>query len=95
MRQQLEEVVTILSVNKATFLKTGVDIQYLIVDEVRDDQKGFAFVYPDYSTKTPYLSLNLGYRSYGNRTMFRVGLSPGLIGNDFVPGCYISYGLLF
>ena len=76
------------------FLETGVDIQYLVVDEVSDDQKGFSFVYPDYSTKTPYLSLNLGYRSYGKRTMFRVGLSPGLIDNDFVPGGYISYGFL-
>ena len=76
------------------FLETGVDIQYLIIDEISDDQKGFSFVYPDHSTKAPYVSLNLGYRRYGERTMFRVGLSPGLVGNEFIPGGYISYGFL-
>ncbi len=77
------------------FLELGIDLQYLIVDEVSDDQKGFTFVYPDYSTKTFYPSLNLGYRAYSKRTLFRMGFSPGLIDSDFVPGGYISYGLRF
>lgn len=68
------------------FLELGMDLQYLIVDEVSDDQKGFAFVYPDYSIKTFYPSLNFGYRAYSKRTLFRIGLSPGLIDSDFVPG---------
>lgn len=77
------------------FLELGVDIQYLIVDEVSDDQRGFSFIYPDYSVKTIYPSLNLGYRSYGKRTLFRVGFSPGLIKSEFVPGGYLSYGVTF
>ena len=77
------------------FLELGMDLQYLIVDEVSDDQKGFAFVYPDFSIKTFYPSLNFGYRVYGKRTLFRIGLSPGLIDSDFVPGGYLSLGLLF
>lgn len=77
------------------FLELGADLQYLIVDEVSDDQKGFAFVYPDYSIKTFYPSLNLGYRAYGKQTLFRVGFSPGVIDNDLVPGGYISFGLRF
>jgi hypothetical protein len=77
------------------FLELGVDLQYLVVDEVSDDQAGFAFVYPDYSIKAPYPSMNIGYRVYGKRTLFRIGFSPGLIKSDFVPGGYMSYGLTF
>ncbi len=77
------------------FLELGVDLQYLIVDEVSDDQRGFAFVYPNYSIKTLYPSSNLGYRSYGKKTLFRVGFSPGLIKSEFIPGGYISYGVTF
>lgn len=77
------------------FLELGVDIQYLIVDEVSDDQKGFPFVYPDYSIKTIYPSLNIGYRSYGKRALFRVGISPGFIKSKIIPGGYISFGITF
>lgn len=77
------------------FLELGLDLQYLNVDEVSDDQKGFAFIFPDYSIKTFYPSLNLGYRAYGKQTLFRIGFSPGIIDNDFVPGGYMSFGLRF
>lgn len=77
------------------YLELGVDVQYLSIDEVSDDQKGFAFVYPDYTIKTFYPSLNLGYRVYSKRTLFRTGLSPGFVDSDFVPGGYISFGLRF
>ena len=77
------------------FFELGLDIQYLIIDEVSDDQKGFAFVYPDYSIKTIHPSLNIGYRSYGKRSLFRVGFSPALIKSELIPGGYISYGVLF
>jgi hypothetical protein len=82
---------------KNKFLELGLDMQYLEVDEVSDDQKGFAsiFVYPNYSIKTLYPSLNLGYRRYGKNTLFRVGLSPGLIKSELIPGGYISYGFTF
>jgi hypothetical protein len=77
------------------FLELGIDIQYLIVDEVSDDQKGFSFVYPDYSIKTLYPSLNIGYRYYGKRTLFRAGFSPGFIKSKIIPGGYISFGITF
>lgn len=77
------------------FFELGLDMQYLTVEEVSDDQKGFAFIYPDYSIQTFYPSLNLGYRAQGERTLFRVGFSPGLIDSNLVPGGYISYGLRF
>ena len=77
------------------FFEIGADIQYLVVDEVSDDEKGFALVYPDYSIKTFYASLNFGYRRYGKSGLFRIGFSPGIFKNGFVPGGYISYGLIF
>lgn len=83
--------------SKTKFLELGLDIQYVIVDEVSDDQKGIAsiFVYPDYSVKTVYPSLNLGYRCYGKKSLFRVGFSPGIIKSKLIPGGYISYGFTF
>jgi hypothetical protein len=77
------------------FFELGVDLQYLTVDEVSDDQKEFSFVYPDYSIKTVYPGLNLGFRGYTKRTMFRVGFSPGVIDSRIVPGGYTGYGFTF
>lgn len=77
------------------FLELGADLQYLVIDEVSNDQKGFTFIYPDYSVKTLYPSINLGYRLYGERTLFRIGLSPCIIESKFFPGGYISYGIRF
>jgi hypothetical protein len=77
------------------FLEPGMDLQYLVVDEVSDDQKSFSFVYPDYSIKAFYPTLNLGYRAYSKKTLFRMGVSSGVIDSDFVPGGYISFGLRF
>lgn len=79
----------------ARALELGVDFHYLVVDEVSDDQKGFTLIYPDYPTKILYASLNIGYRKYGRKTLFRVGLSPGIADKDFIPGGYISYGFTF
>ena len=84
-----------LTGGKNKFFELGVDIQYLIVDEVSDDQKGFAVlsVYPNYTVSTFYPSLNLGYRRYGKNNLFRAGLSPGMIKIKLIAGGYISYGL--
>ncbi len=83
--------------SKNKFFELGLDIHYLIVNEESDDQRGFAsiFVYPNYAIKTIYPSLNLGYRYYGKNALFRVGLSPGKIKNQLIPGGYISYGITF
>jgi hypothetical protein len=77
------------------FFELGLDLHYLEVDETSDDQKGVTLIYPDYSVKTAYLSLNLGYRWYAKNTLFRVGFSPGYLDNKFVPGGYTSFGYRF
>lgn len=79
------------------FFEIGLDVQYLVVDEVSDDQLGFAsiVVFPDFSVKTIYPSLNLGYRRYGKKSLFRIGFSPGVIKSKLIPGGYVSYGFIF
>lgn len=77
------------------FFELGADIGYLSVNEVSDDQKRLTLIYPDYTVKTIYPSLNIGYRSYGKYTLFRVGVSPGYLRNTIIPGGYISYGVRF
>ena len=77
-----------------SFLETAIDVGYLVVDEVSDDQ-GIALVFPNYSIKTMYISADVGYRRYSKSGMFRIGISPGFIKNDFLPGGYISYGFRF
>ena len=59
---------------RKSFLELGIDINYLSVDEVSDDQRGITFVYPDYTVKTLYTSLNVGYKKYSNKTLFRIGI---------------------
>jgi len=81
--------------HKSNFLELGVALNYLSVDEISDDQKGVALIYPNYSIKTFYGSANIGYRKYGKKTLFRIGVSPGIIKDDFLPGGYISFGLTF
>jgi hypothetical protein len=77
------------------FLELGADFQYLIVDEVSDDQKGFSFVYPNYSIKTLYPSINLGYRRYNKSNVFRIGFSPAVIKSKLITGGYMAYGFTF
>jgi hypothetical protein len=77
------------------FFELGMELQYINVDETSDDQKSVPLVYPDYTVKTFYPSLNLGYRRYGEKTLFRIGLSPNLIKSEFVLGGYVSFGLTF
>ncbi len=79
------------------FFELGIDLQYLVVEETSDDQRGVSdiFVYPNNSIKTLYPSLNLGYRRYGKGTLFRTGLAPGYINSKFIPGGYISFGVTF
>jgi hypothetical protein len=79
------------------FLELGIDLQYVVVEEISDDQIGLAdiFVYPNYSIKTLYPSLNIGYRRYRKNGLFRVGFSPGIIKSELIPGGYISYGFTF
>ncbi len=77
---------------KNNFFELGIDIQYLNIDEVSDDQKGFVLVYPDFSTQTLFSSLNLGLRKYFKKSVFRAGLAPGFTKHGFLPGAYLSFG---
>ena len=79
------------------FLELGLDLHYFSVDETSDDQRGAYMLYfhPGRSIKTLYTSFNLGYRGYGKRTIFRLGISPGLLQREVIPGGYISYGMRF
>jgi len=77
------------------YLEVGIDINYLSVDEVSDDQKGFSFFHPDYTIRTYYASSNIGYRRYGKSSLFRIGVSPGFISKGFIMGGYVSYGVTF
>lgn len=77
------------------YFELGADIQYLDIDEVSDDQKGFTLVYPDFSTSTLYPSLNIGYRKYNKKSIFRAGVSPGFTKHGFLPGAYLSFGFIW
>ena len=78
---------------KDRFLELSTDLSYLSVDVVSDDQYRFGnFVAPNYDVQSLYTTFNIGYRAYGRKTLFRVGIAPGFIKNDFLPGGYLSLG---
>jgi hypothetical protein len=79
------------------FFELGGELNYLSVDEISDDQKSFTslVIYPNYSTKTFYASLNAGYRKYTKKALFRIGIAPGFTKDEFIPGGYISFGITF
>jgi len=76
------------------FLELGADLYYLRITELSDDQVSFTFIHPSAPASTLYPSANIGYRSYGDRTLFRIGFSPGIIKQEFIPGGYLSIGVL-
>jgi hypothetical protein len=66
--------------NSNKFFELGGELNCLSVDEISDDQKSFTslVIYPNYSTKTFYASLNAGYRKYTKKALFRIGIAPGI-----------------
>jgi hypothetical protein len=84
-----------LNGQKNDHFELGIDINYLNIDEVSDDQRGFVLLNPNYPIKTYYASINLGYRRYGRKNIFRIGISPGTIKNKFILGGYVGYGVIF
>lgn len=74
------------------FFEAGLDIQYIDIDKISDDQRGFGFIYPDYTVAALYPSLNAGYRFTSRKFLFRTGFAPGIIKNNFIPGVYLSFG---
>ncbi len=79
------------------FFELGSELNYLSVEEISDDQKSFIslVIYPNYSTKTFYASLYAGYRKYTKKTLFRIGIAPGFTKDEFIPGGYIGFGIIF
>src|SRR5688572_2533382 len=72
--------------NKKRHLETGIDFYYLnTYDSNNDDQVVMPLFYPNYSAEGLYTSINLGYRSCGTSTMFRIGFSPGVFEGEFIP----------
>jgi hypothetical protein len=76
------------------YFEIGVDIYYMEVNIESDDQIG-SLIYPDYPIQTFYLSANIGYRRSTGKRLFRIGISPGLTKDEFIPGGYISFGIGF
>lgn len=77
------------------FLELGLDIYYYMVDNPQDDVVGLPLFFPNSNSNTVYPSLNIGYRKYKTRSIFRCGLSPGYIKPWFIPGAYVSWGYAF
>ena len=84
-----------LSGKKNSFFEIGVDLNYLTVEEISDDQKGINLFYPDYTIQSYYASANIGFRKYSNNLMFRIGISPGFNKKEFLTGGYLSLGIFF
>jgi hypothetical protein len=81
---------------KLNFFETGIDLHYLSIDIISDDQVGASsFVYPDYTTQTYYVTFNAGYRARMGKMLLRVGAAPGFTKDEFIPGAYISAGVCF
>ena len=77
------------------FFEAGAELNYLGIEKFSDDQKrGISLVYPNYETKTFLANINLGYRVYFKKLLFRIGASPCVTKNEFIPGGYISIGLV-
>ena len=75
--------------------EAGIDMYYLYAYDPTDDVTDATYNYFDETTDGLYSGINLGYRCYGKKTMFRIGISPGIMEGDFVPRGYISYGIRF
>lgn len=85
-----------LAGKRSSFLELGLDLSYLNVDVSSDDQFRLGnLVAPAYETSTVYTSFNIGYRYYGRKSLFRVGIAPGFTNREWLPGGYMSYGVCF
>ncbi|HEX7844995.1 MAG TPA: hypothetical protein VF476_04280 [Chitinophagaceae bacterium] len=78
------------------YFETGIDLHYLSIDIVSEDQSGVSsLIYPDHTTRTVYITLNCGYRVKAGKILFRIGAAPGFTKEEFIPGGYISCGIRF
>jgi hypothetical protein len=80
---------------KNDHLELGLDVNYFYADEISDDQRPGISLIPVRNASTMFTSGNLGYRHYGKRTVFRVGVSQGYIHSvkNYYTGAYLSFGI--
>lgn len=76
------------------FFETGVDVVLFTGTLISDDQvSGLGdIVYPRVTIAAIYPSVNLGYRRYGKKNIFRMGIAPSYLNKEFFTGGYISFG---
>lgn len=80
---------------KNKFFETGIDLHYLYVNSPQDDVVGLPLFFPTENTRSWYPSMNIGYRKYKRKSIFRAGISPGYIKPFFIPGAYVGWGKIF
>jgi hypothetical protein len=82
---------------KNNHLEMGLDVNYFYADEISDDQRPGISLIPVRNASTIFTSGNLGYRHYGVRTVFRVGVSQGYIHSvkNYYTGAYLGFGFTF
>lgn len=73
-------------------LELGADMNYLNIEEISDDQRGFVFISPDYTAKGFAANLILGFRVTGKHTLFRMGYAPMTFRQRMIQGAYLSFG---
>ncbi len=76
------------------FFELGFDLQYHFADQYQDDVKGVTLVAPASTYEGVYPFAILGYRHYSKKGLLHAGFSPGVVGDEFIPGAYIGYGLI-
>lgn len=79
--------------SKNNYAEIGLDLSYFNYSLISNDQKSFSLLLIDKPIKTIYSNLNIGYRFSGDKNIFRIGISPGLMNTGFLLGGYISYGV--
>jgi len=79
---------------KQNFLELGLDAQYHFAYEYANDVKGVTLVAPVFTYEGIYCFAVIGYRHFTERRLFRIGFSPGVVEQEFIPGVYMGYGFI-
>jgi hypothetical protein len=80
---------------RSNFFETGIDLAYLSIEKNSDDQVANNFLKPNKPISGFYSTINLGYRMVGKKFLFRIGIAPGMVKDEFIPGAFTSIGIFF
>ena len=86
----MAEVYSISLEKRKYFFEAGAELNYLSIEKFSNDQRGISLVYPNYETKTFLANINLGLRVYSKKLLLRIGASPGVTKEEFIPGGYLK-----